>query len=152
MFLHKDCVITLALFCSSAVLAQITLNGVPTREIGQPQLPQPNPLNVVTSNPNLVEGRELFNPGGIALDTSVTPPRVYVADTRNNRVLGWSNAAGFTSGQPANLVLGQRDFFSTAANGPGRNAGNPLSTGFTLPSGLAVFQGDLYVADAGNNR
>ena len=149
---YKVRVITLALFFSSAALAQITLNGVPTREIGQPQLPQPNPFNVVTANPNLVEGRELFTPAGVALDTSVTPARIYVADTRNNRVLAWKDAIGFTNGKPADLVLGQRDLFSTSANGPGRNSGNPLSTGFALPSGLAVFQGDLYVADAGNNR
>ena len=152
MFLNKIRVLTLALFCSSAGLAQITLNGLPTREVGQPLLPQPNPFNVTTTNPNLVEGREFFNPAGIALDTSVTPPRLYVADTRNNRVLAWKDAVGFTNGKPADLVLGQRDLLLHSALGPGRNPNNPLSTGFTLPFGLAVFQGDLYVADAGNNR
>src|SRR5205085_2769443 len=142
-------VISLALLCASAGMAQITLNQVPTREVGHPVLPQPNPFNVATVNPNLVEGREFFYPSGIALDTSVTPPRLYVADTRNNRVLAWKDAVGFTNGKPADLVLGQRDFMSTFALGPGRNPNNPLSTGFTLPSGLAVFQVDLYVADSG---
>ncbi len=99
-----------------------------------------------------MEGREFFNPSGIAVDTSVTPARIYVADSRNNRVLAWKDAVSFTNGKPADLVLGQRDFFSTFANGPGRNSNSPLSTGFTVPAGLAVFQGDLYVADAGNNR
>jgi uncharacterized protein (TIGR03437 family) len=152
MLPYKTRVITLALLCAPAALAQITLNQIPTREIGQPQMPQPNPFNVLTTNPNLVEGREFFNPSGLALDSSVTPPRLYVADTRNNRVLAWKDAVNFTNGKPADLVIGQRDFFSTPALGPGHNAPNPLSTGFTLPSGLAVFQGDLYVADAGNNR
>jgi uncharacterized protein (TIGR03437 family) len=152
MFSYKFRVLTLAVFCTSAGLAQITLNPLPTREIGQPLLPQPNPFSVSTFNPNLVEGREFFNPAGIALDTSVTPPRLYIADTRNNRVLAWKDSVNFTNGKPADLVLGQRDFLSTPALGPGRNPSNPLSTGFTLPSGLAVYQGDLYVADAGNNR
>ena len=95
-----------------------------------------------------MEGREFYNPTGIALDTSVTPPRIYVADTGNNRILAWKDAVGFTNGKPADLVIGQRDFYSTGANGPGTT----LSTGFTAPTGLAVDQGDLYVADSGNNR
>ena len=95
-----------------------------------------------------MEGREFYNPTGIALDTSVTPPRIYVADTVNNRILAWKDAVGFTNGKLADLVIGQRDFYSTGANGPGRS----LSTGFSAPTGLAVDQGDLYVADSGNNR
>jgi len=138
--------ITVALFCATAGRAQITLNTVPTREIGQPKL-EASPSN---TNPNQVEGREFFNPTGIALDTSVTPPRIYVADTGNNRVLAWKDAVGFTNGKPADLVIGQLpgDFFSTGAKGPGTS----LSTGFNAPTGLAVDQGDLYVADSGNNR
>jgi uncharacterized protein (TIGR03437 family) len=141
--------VIVALICATAGRAQITLNTVPTREIGQPQLLS-NPFTIPNANPNLVEGRELFNPTGIALDTSVTPPRIYVADTGNNRVLAWKDAVGFTNGTPADLVIGQRDFFSTGANGPGITGG--LSTGFAAPTGLAVDQGDLYVADSGNNR
>lgn len=138
--------VIVALVCATAGRAQITLNTVPTREIGQPRLEAlPSPSN---TNPNLVEGRELYNPMGIALDTSVTPPRIYVADTSNNRILAWKDAGGFTNGKPADLVIGQRDLYSTSANGPGRS----LSTGFDRPTGLAVDQGDLYVADSGNNR
>ena len=144
--------ITVALCCATTGRAQITLNTVPTREIGQPKL-WPNPFAVPNANPNLVEGRELYSPTGIALDTSVTPPRIYVADTNNNRVLAWKDAVGFKNGAMADLVIGQLDFFSTGANGPGRT-GSTLSTGFTAPTGLAVDQvtGDLYVADSGNNR
>jgi uncharacterized protein (TIGR03437 family) len=122
---------------------------VPTREIGQPQLLS-NPFSIPNANPNLVEGRELYSPGGVALDTSVTPPRIYVADTNNNRILAWKDAVGFKNGAQADLVIGQRDFFSTGANGPGVSGG--LSTGFAAPTGLAVDQGDLYVVDSGNNR
>jgi uncharacterized protein (TIGR03437 family) len=141
--------LTVAFVCAVAGHAQITLNTVPTREIGQPQL-LANPFAIPNANPNLVEGREFYNPTGVALDTSVTPPRIYVADTGNNRILAWKDAVGFTNGKPADLVIGQRDFYSTAANGPGIAGG--LSTGFAAPTGLAVDQGDLYVADSGNNR
>ena len=137
------------LVCATAGRAQITLNSSPTREIGQPQLLS-NPFAIPNANPNLVEGRELYNPAGVALDTSVTPPRIYVADTNNNRILAWKDAVSFKNGAQADLVIGQRDFFSTGANGPGVSGG--LSTGFTAPTGLAVDQGDLYVADSGNNR
>src|ERR1035437_6396135 len=138
--------VTVALICATTGRAQITLNTVPTREIGQPKLEAiPSTLN-----PNLVEGREFFNPTGVALDTSVTPPRIYVADTGNNRILAWKDAVGFTNGKAADLVIGQLpgDFYSKGAKGPGTS----LSTGFNAPTGLAVDQGDLYVADSGNNR
>lgn len=139
--------VALALVSAAIGHAQITLNTVPTRVIGQPQL-LANPLSVPNTGPNLVEGREFNGPTGIALDTSVTPPRLYVSDTGNNRILAWKDAAGFTNGAKADLVIGQLDFFSTAPHGPGTS----LSTGFSAPTGLAVDQGDLYVADSGNNR
>src|ERR1035441_5087428 len=75
-------VISLAILCASAASAQITLNTVPTREVGQPQL-LANPFSVPNVNPNLVEGREFYLPGSVALDTSVTPPILYVSDTRS---------------------------------------------------------------------
>src|SRR5947207_1843895 len=146
MFNKNIRIFTLAFFCSAAGFGQVTLNSLPTRAIGQPQL-LPN-FGLSTVNPNLVEGRELYNPQGIALDTSVTPPILYVSDTNNNRVLAWQNAASFANGKPADKVIGQRDFFSTSAGGPG----TAFSTGLFGPSGLAVLAGDLYVVDSGNNR
>jgi len=99
--------------------------------------------------PNLVEGREFNNPQAVALDTSVSPPILYVADFGNNRVLAWKSATGFTKGDYADLVIGQRDLLSTAPEGPGAD----LSTGLASPVGLAVdATGNLYVIDAGNNR
>jgi uncharacterized protein (TIGR03437 family) len=104
-----------------------------------------------SANPNLVEGRELFNPENVALDTSVTPPYLYVSDSNNNRVLAWKNATGFTNGQAADLVIGQVDRYSTGAYGPGTTT-SPGSSGLSFPTGLAVYQGNLYVADTNNNR
>ena len=99
-------------------------------------------------NPNLVEGRELYSPQGIAVDTSANPPILYVADTGNNRVMVWKNATQFSNGGAPDLIIGQKDPYSTQPQGPGTSA----SIGLNTPTGLAVKDGDLYVADTGNNR
>jgi uncharacterized protein (TIGR03437 family) len=143
-------VFCLALFGAVAGFSQtlVPLNTIPSRIVGHPN-PEQNTL--ASLSPNLVEGRELFAPQGIALDTSVSPNILYVADTGNNRVLAWKNAAGFTNGQKADLVIGQltgQDFYHTLALGPGTT----FQAGLAAPSGLAVSGGDLYIADTGNNR
>ena len=112
--------------------AQTIFNPAPSRIVGQAVLQQQGVLTAIA--PNLVEGREFNNPQAVALDTSVTPPILYVADLGNNRVLAWKNASGFPSGAYADLVIGQRDLMSTSPEGP---AGD-LSTGLTSPVGLAV--------------
>ncbi len=113
----------------------------------------PGPARVVghatltpkSSSPNLVEGREFFSPQTVALDLSVSPPALYVADTGNHRVLGWRDATSFGNGAYADIVIGQPDRFTTT---PATSR-----TGLNGPSGLIVdAQGNLYVADAGNNR
>ena len=78
--------------------AQVTYNPNPARVLGHPR------LTLTTLNPNLVEGRELFAAQSVALDTSANPPIVYVADTLNNRVLGWRDATSFTNGAFADVV------------------------------------------------
>ncbi|HWC97630.1 MAG TPA: hypothetical protein VG456_12785 [Candidatus Sulfopaludibacter sp.] len=140
---QKTIALTLALLGVTAAFPQVTLNTAPSRSVGTAV------LNPESSNPNLVEGKELFNPEGIALDTSVNPPIVYVADTGNNRVLGWKNAISFNNGQAADLVIGQQDFFATDPQGPGHK----FSVGLWAPTGLAVSSsGDLYIMDTDNNR
>ncbi|MCU1327495.1 MAG: hypothetical protein JWN34_2865 [Bryobacterales bacterium] len=126
--------------------AQITLNPTPSRSVGQTS-------NTISStNPNLVEGRELLNPQGIALDVTTNPPGLYIADTGNNRVLGFRSALGFANGKKADIVLGQVDFATTFAQGPNRGNGT-RTTGTSSPTGLAVdSRGSLYIVDAGNNR
>jgi hypothetical protein len=66
---------------------------------------------------NLVDAQGLDSPGAVAIDTSVAPNRVYVADVGNSRVLGWSDAVSFSNGAPADLVIGQPDFLSSECNG-----------------------------------
>ncbi|HTB19110.1 MAG TPA: hypothetical protein VK708_13400 [Bryobacteraceae bacterium] len=127
--------------------AQTIFNPAPSRIVGQAVLQQQGVLTAIA--PNLVEGREFNDPQAVALDASVTPPILYVADFGNNRVLAWKNASSFTNGAYADLVIGQRDLRSTSPEGPGGD----LSTGLSSPVGLAVdARGNLYVMDAGDNR
>src|ERR1035438_4394873 len=135
-------VLTLAFAGAVTGFAQITLNSVPSRSIGSPA------LNITSTNPNLVEGREFYSPQSVAVDTSVSPPILYVSDTQNNRVLAWKNANSFQSGQKADLAIGQPDLLTTFPGGPG----TAYSTGLYQPTGIAAYKGDLYVADSGNNR
>ncbi len=133
----------------SLVSASVTYNPFPSRIEGQAVLQQ---TNITATAPNLVEGREFTAPQAVALDMSVTPPILYVADTVNNRILAWRNSASFSNGAFADLVIGQRDWYSTVANGPSVQ-GTSLTSGFRDPVSLAVDSaGNLYVADAGNNR
>jgi uncharacterized protein (TIGR03437 family) len=127
--------------------AQTIFNPVPSRIVGQAVLQQQGVLTALA--PNLVEGREFNNPQAVAVDASANPPILYVADFGNNRVLAWKNVSAFTKGDFADKVIGQRDLLSTAPEGPAAD----LSTGLSSPAGIAVDSaGNLYVADAGNNR
>src|SRR4051794_37339271 len=136
---------SLAVLTAVVSLAQtpVPLNTTPSRIVGHPA----EPVIPMTAAPNLVEGRELWQPQGIALDTLANI--LYVSDYGNNRVLAWKNAQGFRNGQAADLVIGQTDFLHTAAGGPGTS----FSTGLNSPMGLAVDRnGNVYVADQLNNR
>jgi uncharacterized protein (TIGR03437 family) len=137
---------------SAATLAaqSVTINNAPSREFGQPTLPpSSSPFSLPSSKENFVEGRELSSPLSIAFDKSVSPPIVYVADTFNNRVLAWRNAANVNKTNFADLVVGQTTLQQTNPGGPGTG----FSTGLSLPTAVAVdAKGNLYVADEGNNR
>ena len=100
--------------------------------------------------PNLVDGKGLNRPQAVAIDSSATPNRVYVADQDNNRVLGWRDADSFSNGAAADLVIGQPDFLSSKCNGS--NAAVSANS-LCDPAGVAVDgAGNLYVADDYNNR
>jgi hypothetical protein len=117
-----------------------------------PQLPTSS-----GAQPALVLGQPDFdssanNSGGISADTLSGPLgaasdgyRLVVADSGNSRVLIW-NAFPTRNQQPADLVLGQPDFVSNHSNGGG------VGNGFYAPSDVALSDGNLYVADSGNNR
>jgi uncharacterized protein (TIGR03437 family) len=144
---HSLAFISLLVFGAAASAQQLpALNPVPSRVIGRPAAEQ---NQLFSFNPNLADGREFAAPRSVAVDVSVSPSILYVADTGNNRVLGWRDATGFRNGQAADIVIGQIDLVHTNAQGPG----TAFSTGLSSPTGLAVdANGALYVADTANNR
>lgn len=73
--------------------------------------------------------------------------RLYVADTGNRRVLVYRRVPT-ESGAPADFALGQGDLAARDDNG-GTDTG---PSGLRWPHDLAVWRGNLVVADAGNNR
>ena len=123
-----------------------------TRLLGQEQF--------YLNAPNLVAGREFRfisgafgSTGGLVVDYAANPPHLYVADTYNNRVLGFKDIRTVTFGTKADIVIGQPDFQRTERNYPTNSAFTPTASGLYDPIGLALDSaGNLYVADTGNGR
>ena len=128
------------------------LAAAASRVIGQLDFPY--------NAPNLVEGKEFgFSgagnsaSGSAILDYSSTPPHLYVADTLNNRILGFRNFTSLQNGQVADIVIGQPDMFRTVVNYNTNDPTMPNRQGFNGPSSLVVDSaGNLYVADTFNSR
>lgn len=79
----------------------------------------------------------------VAVDPSTQ--KVFVGDSRMNRILRFSSGASLQNGAAAEAVLGQTNFnCGDAGNGPDH---------FNMPAGMCLDNaGRLWVADAGNNR
>ena len=95
--------------------------GVASLVLGQPDF--------ISTGPTLTQ-TGMRNPTGIATDGNI----VAVADTDNNRVLIWFSAPK-TNGQPANVVIGQPDFFHNNTSTP------PTATSLRGPEGLWIAGG-----------
>jgi sugar lactone lactonase YvrE len=107
--------------------------------------------DVALGEPDFVHAVALIDPKSFNALTQIaidpTTHALAVADTSNNRVLGWRNAETFVSGAPADLVLGQPDFYSGALTG------SATASTLLTPSGVAFDpSSNLYVADFNNNR
>ena len=102
-----------------------------------------------------------YSSGGLALpDASPTPAQLYAprgvfmddnrlvaADSGNHRVLIWHHLPT-ADGEPADVVLGQPDFYT---EGPNANERGP-EKGQYLPTGVGIFENKLFIADAWNHR
>lgn len=98
--------------------------------------------------PNRTDGRGLVRPAAVALDTSTTPPRMFVADMANHRVLGYRTVIQLGQSAHADLVIGQPDLHSGLFNDEEASRERLVA-----PIALAVdAQGNLYVADPRYNR
>jgi sugar lactone lactonase YvrE len=90
----------------------------------------------------------LNEPRGLIIDR--VSGRLFVADSMNHRVLSWPDAAAFTNGQTADIVLGQPDFTSNSIN---QGGANPTAKTLNAPKSVATDSaGRLYVADSLNFR
>jgi len=99
-----------------------------------------------TNRGGSVAANTMYEPHGVYVSSSGA---LYVADTRNNRVLRFDNAESATSGASADAVLGQADFTSSDPNRGGTAAANTLR----WPMDLHVDgSGNLWVADWLNHR
>lgn len=76
-------------------------------------------------------------------NVAVNDTMMFIADTANNRVLGYSSIPS-TNGASADIVLGQGDFTGKTAS--------TSATGLAQPNGVFVDSDYLVVADSGNNR
>ncbi len=85
----------------------------------------------------------LFWPYGVHWDGQ----RLWVADSGNRRVLMWQGLPE-GCGQPADRVIGQRDFDCRDENG----GAEPSAASLRWPHAVATWRGRLCIADAGNNR
>lgn len=106
---------------------------------------------------NFVVGQADFTSTGAATSASALklPGRAWVSsgnklvvtDTNNNRVLIWNSLP--STNTPADVVVGQADFASGKAN-----AGSSTPSASTLngPTAAVIANGELIVADRGNNR
>ena len=97
--------------------------------------------NLALGEPAL--NKSFSSAAGVAVDPLTH--KVFVCDIAKHRVLRFASAESLQNGGAAEAVLGQPDFQST---GSGLSA-----TRLNAPRGLAVsIAGQLYVADADNNR
>ncbi len=137
-FLVTGALLTLA--GARAVVAIAATLSAPNGSIGQGNLTQ--------GLPNFINKDGFDSPIAVAIDLSVSPNHVYVADWNNSRVLGWESASAFINRSLAAIELGEHD--------PGANDGctiGPSDATLCHPSGVAVdSNGNLFVADSGNNR
>ncbi len=107
-------------------------------------------------------------PGGILIDRNTAPNRVYIADTNNSRILGFSNP---TLVMTPMFHIGQPDFTSSEPNGNGSFQNYPYETSPSastlalrspdlksiVESGTSIQMAldsdhNLYVPDVHNNR
>ena len=103
--------------------------------------------NLVLGQPDFVTTTSGATQSAMSLPTAVATDgkRLAVADTDNNRVLIW-NTIPTTNNKPADVVVGQPDFTTTATLVP------PTAKSLRGPQGVWFQDGKLYVADTQDHR
>ncbi|MGE0022174.1 MAG: NHL repeat-containing protein [Hyphomicrobium sp.] len=132
--------------CDTGHHRLLVWNGLPDQD-GSPAdhlIGQPDFRSEGRNARGLVGAATLNVPTGVSAEDGV----LAVADAWNHRVLIWHGYPA-RSNQPADVVLGQRDFVS---NAPNRGCDMPSAASLNWCYGVAIANGALYVADTGNRR
>lgn len=87
-------------------------------------------------------------PTGVFFDKE--SEKIFVVDQGNNRVLIW-NKMPSENGTPADLVLGQKDFYSRQVN-RGSGEGRAAVDGLYFPTDVVFGKKGLFISDTGNHR
>ncbi len=95
-----------------------------------------------------VQQDTLSFPTGVFYD--VENDKVFVVDQGNNRVLIWNRLPRDT-GQPADVVIGQKDFVSRSPN-MGKGEERASNESMYFPRDIVVGKMGMFVSDSGNNR
>jgi len=110
-------------------------------------------------SPNLIEGKEMqFTSGegvagSVTIDARSTPPRLYIVDPSNHRILCFADARAVRPNSTADFVIGQPDKFRALRNFPNNKAEQLNDSGLNFPVAAAVDRdGNLWVADQKNSR
>jgi len=88
-------------------------------------------------------------PAGVFFDAE--NERIFVVDQGNNRVLIWNQIPRDTGGVAADVVIGQKDFFSREPN-RGNGHHRPSADGLYFPTDIVCGEAGLFISDTGNNR
>jgi sugar lactone lactonase YvrE len=138
---------------TGSLVAGLFVAGMAEAEIGDLSADSVIGQATFTDSTAAAIGANTFGkPTGIAIDS--VRNRVYVSDSLNHRVLGWSNAAALSNGASADLVIGQPDMASYGCNRSLDGSKMPVTLeSLCGPTGLAVDSaGNLYVTDSSNCR
>jgi len=133
-------------------------NSIPTKNgqaadivVGEPGMTTPVPVAQVTPTPTQ---STVFSPVSATSDGT----RLIVSDLGNNRILIW-NEFPTVNAQNADVVVGQADMMQSAANNPTVCQGyvvgvlaSQCETSLNLPRYALPINGQLFVADSGNDR
>ena len=125
--------IQLSLLVTSILLSTTSASGFTTNQSPSIVIAQSNSIGPTRNGIVGAEGQPASDRIG----------NLWVADTGNNRVLAF--APPFTANMSASIVIGQRDLSSKASEASASNLHTPYGVAFDA-------KGNLWVADAGNNR
>jgi DNA-binding beta-propeller fold protein YncE len=138
-------ILVIPLFLKTLV-AQSIANNSPTTITAIPDATADRVLGqsgfTTNSQPSNPTATVLNGPAGVAIRPG---GRLFVVDYNHNRVLSWPNAATFSSGGAADLVLGQSNLTSMV--------GQTTQSGLNAPESIAIDgAGNVWVADSYNQR